>query len=297
MTFKPHGILPAMITPVTADGKINEKALRNLIEYEIQGGLHGIFAIGTTGEFYALTHDMYKEALEITVDQVAKRVPVYAGANAISTEESIKLAHIAEDVGVDALSVLTPYFISVSQKELIAHYTSIAASTKLPILLYDNSPKTHISIKPETSSVLADIENIVGMKDSAGDMTVTAEHIRRSRGKDFHVFMGRDTLIYSNLCLGGAGAVAACANVAPKLCADIYNKFMAGDLKGALDAQFKLAPLRLAFTLGSFPAVIKEALEMIGVEAGECIRPTGRLNDEERAQLRKILCDMELIEK
>ena len=196
MNFTPHGILPAMITPVTQEGKVDEKALRNLIEYEIKGGLHGIFAIGTTGEFYALTPEVYREVLEITVDQVGGRVPVYAGANAISTAESVRLAEIAQEAGVDALSVLTPYFISISQQELIEHYTSIAASTDLSILLYDNSPKTQISIKPETSSKLADIKNIVGMKDSAGDLTMTAEHIRRSQGKDFHVFIGRDTLIY-----------------------------------------------------------------------------------------------------
>lgn len=295
MDFKPHGILPAMITPINEDGSVNEKALRNLIEYEIRGGVHGIFAIGTTGEFYSLTNDQYRETLQITLDQVRGRVPVYAGANAISTRKSIELAQIAEDVGVDALSVLTPYFISVSQQELYEHYQMIAASTGLPILLYDNSPKTHISIKPEMVARLADIDNIVGIKDSAGDVTNTAEHIRRTRGKNFHVFMGRDTLIYTNLCLGGAGAVAACANVAPALVASIYDKFQAGDLKGSLEAQFRLAPLRLAFTLGSFPAVIKEALNMIGVEVGACLRPTTGLNEEERAQLRRILTDLELI--
>lgn len=295
MDFKPHGILPAMITPINEDGSVDEKALRNLIEYEIRGGVHGIFAIGTTGEFYSLTHDQYRRTLDITLDQVRGRVPVYAGANAISTRESITLAGIAQEAGVSALSVLTPYFISISQQELYEHYAAIAKSTDLPILLYDNSPKTHIPIKPETVARLADIPNIVGIKDSAGDVTNTAEHIRRTRGKNFSVFMGRDTLIYTNLCLGGAGAVAACANVAPALVASIYNKFQAGDLKGALEAQFQLAPLRLAFTLGSFPAVIKEALNMIGVEVGSCLRPTTGLNEEERAQLRAILTGLGLI--
>ena len=295
MKFVPKGILPAMITPLDKENRVDERALRNLIEYEIKGGLHGIFAIGTTGEFYGLTRKMYREMLEITVDQVNGRIPVYAGANAISTGECIELAHIAEEAGVDALSVLTPYFISISQKELETHYTTIAKETDLPILLYDNSPKTQISIKPETSSKLAEIKNIVGIKDSAGDLTMTAEHIRLNKDKDFSVFMGRDTLIYSHLCLGGAGAVAACANVAPALCADIYNRYMAGDLKGALEAQNKLAPLRMAFTLGSFPSVIKEALNMIGVEVGSCIRPTGGLNSDERKQLQMILRNMDLI--
>ena len=295
MNFKPYGVLPAMVTPVTSNGNINEKALRNLIEYEVKGGLHGIFAIGTTGEFYALSEDQYRDVLSITVDQVAGRVPVYAGANAISTNEVIRLVELAQETKVDAISVLTPFFISISDKELIDHYTAVAKSTDLPVLLYDNSPKTHIAISPAVSSKLADIENIVGMKDSAGDVTNTAEHIRRSQGKNFSVMMGRDTLIYTNLCLGGTGAVAACANVAPALCADIYNKFMANDLKASLEAQFKLAPLRLAFALGSFPAVIKEALGMIGVEIGECVRPTGGLSSEERGILQSILKNMDLI--
>lgn len=293
--FSPKGVLPAMITPVDKAGKVDEKALRNLIEYNIKGGLHGIFAIGTTGEFYALTKEMYKEILEITVDQVAHRVPVYAGANSISTQGSVELVNLAESIGVDAVSVLTPYFISISQEELITHYSTIANNTSLPILLYDNSPRTHISISPSTSSKLADIKNIVGMKDSAGDMTNTAEHIRRNRGKNFNVLIGRDTLIYSNLCLGGSGAVAACANVAPKLCSDIYNYYVAGDVEASLECQFKLAPLRLAFTLGSFPAVIKEALNMIGIPVGQCIRPTGGLNEKERIQLHSVLSGLDLL--
>jgi len=287
--------LPAMITPMTKEGKVNEKVLRQLIDYEIEGGLHGIFAIGTTGEFYAIDYKTYRETLEITIDHTAGRVPVFAGANAISTRECIELAQIAQEVGVDALSVLTPYFISLSQKELIDHYTSIASSTDLDILLYDNPAKTNMSLSPATTAKLADIKNIVGIKDSSGDLTKTGEHIRLARGKDFHVFIGRDTLIYANLCMGGAGAVAACANVAPALCSEIYDKYVAGDLAGSLEAQFKLAPLRLAFTLGSFPAVIKESLELIGIEVGDCILPTGRMSDEERGQLKKILTEMDLI--
>lgn len=298
MSFCPKGILPAMITPMTKDYKVNIPALRKLINYMIDGGVHGIFAIGTTGEFYALSKDEYREVLEVTVDEVKGRVPVYAGCNGLGTRESIELTKIASEVGgIDAISVLTPYFISLSQNEVYNHFKTIAENTDMNIILYDNAPKTHITIKPATVAKLADIPNIVGMKDSTGDLTNTADIIGRTTraGKDFHVMMGRDSLIHAALCYGATGAVAAAANVAPKLCSDIYNKYMAGDIKGSLEDQYNLVPLRVAFSLGSFPTVIKEALELVGIEAGPCAMPVGVMTDEEKEQLKKILTGMGLI--
>jgi 4-hydroxy-tetrahydrodipicolinate synthase len=295
MRFAPKGILPAMITPLTKDHKVNIPALRKLINFLIEGGVHGIFAIGTTGEFYALTNAEYQEILEVTVDQAEGRLPVYAGANAIGTRESIALAKIAEQAGVAALSVLTPYFITVNQNELYDHFKAIAGSTGLPVILYDNAPKTQLSIKPVTVEKLAKIPNIVGIKDSTGDLTNTADTINRTKGMDFHVMMGRDSLIHAALAYGASGAVAATANVAPKLVSGIYNKFMSGDIAGSLEDQYKLVPLRMAFTLGSFPTVIKESLELLGIEAGPCAAPTGPMTAEEREQLKKILKEIKLI--
>ena len=144
---------------------------------------------------------------------------------------------------------------------------------------------------------LAETPNIVSIKDSSGDLTVTAEYIRLTKHRDdFNVLMGRDTLIYGALCYGAAGSIAACANVAPRLCADIYDKYQAGDLKGSLEAQFTLAPLRLAFTIGTFPAVIKESLEMLGIEAGPCMAPVGPMTSTEREKLREVLVQMGLLQ-
>ena len=296
MGFVPKGIVPAMITPLTKEYKVNIPALRKLIDFLINGEVHGIFAIGTTGEFYALNNAEYQEILEVTVDQVRGRVPVYAGANAIGTRESIALAKIAEKAGVNALSALTPYFITVTQNELYNHFEAIAGSTSLPITLYDNAPKTHLSIKPATVERLAKISNIVGIKDSTGDLTNTAEIINCTRGMDFHVMMGRDSLIHAGLAYGASGAVAATANVAPKLVSDIYNKYVAGDIAGSLEDQYRLVPLRIAFGLGSSPTVIKEALELLGIEAGPCAAPTGPMTAGEKEQLKKILKEMKLIE-
>ena len=284
-----------MVTPLTKDGKVNEKVLRRFIDYLIAGGSHGLFVVGTTGEFYGLSAEEKKELFEITVDQTNGRVPVYAGTGAITTREAILLTRYAEEVKVDAVSVLTPMFISPSQNELIKHYISIADSTGLPVLLYNNPPKTGVNLTAATVEKLANVPNIVGIKDSSGDFTLTAEYIRLTRDKDFHVLMGRDTLIHAALCHGGKGSIAACANVAPRLVADIYDKYMAGDIKGSLDAQFRLAPLRIAFNLGTFPAVIKEGLNLLGFDAGPCMEPVGPMSDEERQQLRKILTDMGLL--
>ena len=295
-TFKPCGIIPAVITPITAEGKFNAKPMRKLVNHLISGGVHGLFIVGTTGEFYGLTADEKREVFQVVMDETKGRVPVYAGTNGITTRESIALTRIAEECKIDAVSVLTPMFISPSQEQLITHYQAIAASTSLPVLLYNNPPKTGVNLAPATVAKLAEVPNIVSIKDSSGDLTITAEYIRLTRDRDdFTVLMGRDTLIYGALCYGATGSIAACANVAPRLCADIYDKFMAGDLKGSLEAQFTLAPLRIAFTIGTFPAVIKESLEMLGIEAGPCMEPVGPMTPAEREKLRKVLVEMGLL--
>jgi len=295
MKFTLKGIIPAMVTPLTPEGEVNEKSLRQFVRYLIEGGVHGIFAAGTTGEFYGLSKEQHRTIIEITVDAVKKRVPVYAGAAAITTKEAVELSKIAQDAGADAVSILTPFFLAPSQKELICHYTTIASSVNLPIIMYNNQPKTQVTLTPDTVEKLADVENIVGIKDSTGDFTLTSEYIRRTRNKGFSVLAGRDTLIHAALCYGGAGAIASCANVAPRLCADIYDKYVAGDRQGSLEAQYRLAPLRIAFNIGTFPAVIKESLTLLGIDAGPCMSPAGPMTYEERARLKEVLIEMDLL--
>lgn len=294
--FKPRGIIPAVITPLTAEGKFNEKAMRKLINYLLDGGVHGLFVVGTTGEFYGLTPEEKRDIFQVTMDETKGRVPVYAGTNGITTRESVMLTQLAEECKVDAVSVLTPMFVTPSQDQLITHYKTIAASTSLPVLLYNNPPKTGVNLAAATVAKLAEVQNIVSIKDSSGDLTLTAEYIRLTQDRDdFSVLMGRDTLIYGALCYGAVGSIASCANVAPRLCADIYDKYMAGDLAGSLKAQFTLAPLRIAFTIGTFPAVIKESLVLLGIEAGPCMEPAGPMTSDEREKLRQVLTGMGLL--
>jgi len=291
-TFIPKGIIPAMVTPFATDDKINEQSLRQLTNYLIEGGVHGLFAVGSQGEFWALDADEKRQVFEIVIDETRGRVPVYAGTGAVTTREAIQLTQIAEEVGADAVSVLTPFFLSLNQDELVDFYTEIADSTSLPVILYNNPGRTGINISVETVVKLArDVDNIISIKDSSGDLQLSAEYIRRT-GDDFHVLMGRDTLIYGGLLYGAAGSIAASANVKPSLLVEIYDAFMEGDLKRSLEAQRALAPLRIAFGLGTFPSVVKEAVTMIGIDVGRCRAPVGRLAPDKLRQLNDVLVGM-----
>ena len=292
MSFMPKGIIVPMVTPFTNQGNVDREALRKLIDHLVDGGVHGLFAVGSTGEFYGLEKAEKRKVFELVVEAVRGRLPVYAGTGAITTRESVELTRMAAACGVDAVSVLTPMFIHPSQDELFEHYRKIAACTRLPLVLYSNPPRTGVSLKAETVARLAEIDNVVGIKDSSGDLTLTAEYIRISSDRDFNVLSGRDTLIYACLCHGGSGAVAACANIVPRLVVDIYRRYVDGDLKGALEAQQRLSPLRLAFGLGTFPAVVKEALGLIGIGDGYALEPAGRLSEEDRDQLRGIMAEL-----
>lgn len=294
--FKPHGIIPPIITPFTEKGEVNEPILRQMVEHLIQNGIHGLFPLGTTGEFYAFDHEEIKNIFRIVIEQTAGRVPIYAGANHITTRGTIQLAQLAQDCGVDALSVLTPMFVSQTQDEVYNFYKTVAANTSLPVIVYNNKPKTNVTVTPSTIAKLSEIDNIVGVKDSTGDFTNTEEYIRLTKQNDnFSVLLGRDTLIYAGLCYGATGAIASCANVAPRIAADIYDKYVEGDLNGALEAQFKLAPLRIACNMGTFPAVIKEGLVMQGIPVGKCLDPIKELTPSEKEALKKVLTEMDLI--
>jgi 4-hydroxy-tetrahydrodipicolinate synthase len=294
LTKPPYGIIPAMVTPLTAEDEVNEPALRRLTNHLIEGGSHGVFAVGSQGEFWAFSPEEKQRIWEIVVDETRGRVPVYAGSAAETTRETIALTRLAEKVGADAVSVLTPYFISPNDDQLYDHYRAVAEGTGLPVVLYTNPARTGVKVSPALMARLAQIDNIVGIKDSSGELELTAEYIRQAPEK-FSVLMGRDTLILAALQYGAKGAIAATANVKPSLVVEIYKRFVAGDLEGALEAQRALAPLRLAFTWGTFPVVIKEALDLMGMDGGPARAPVGPLSSEQRQRLKKVLKDMGVI--
>ncbi len=282
------GIIPAMVTPLNDREELDEAGLRSLVNYLIERGVHGLFPVGSQGEFYAFSPEEKRRVWEIVVEETAGRVPVCAGTGAVTTRQVIELNKIAEAAGVDAVSVLTPFFIHPTEAELYEHYVAIAEATGLPVLLYNNPGRTGWNLSAGLVARLGVHPNIVGIKDSSGDLTLTLEIIRQT-DDDFTVLMGRDSLIFAGLQHGIKGAIAATANVAPTLVVEIYNAFHEGDLARALAAQEKLLPLRNAFGLGTFPVVVKDAMNMMGVPAGPARRPLTSLTGEARDKLKEVL--------
>lgn len=290
------GVIPPIITPVDENENVDERGLKAVIDYVLDGGVHGIFVLGSNGEFYAFDDENQRRAIEITVKHVNKRVPVYAGVGAITTRQCIKAAKIAEEAGADAITVLTPMFIKPNENEMYNHFKSIAESVNIPVLLYNNPDKTTNNISPSLLRKLAEINNIIGIKNTSLDFAQTIEFIRVTKDiENFRVLSGSDFYIYGTLAYGGFGCVAGTANVAPKLVVEIYEKYMAGDLQGAMDAQFKLIPLRNTYNYGSFPVVMKDCMNILGVNSGHPVKPIDHCTDEKLEAVKKILIDLDLM--
>ena len=287
-----EGIVAAMVTPFDDDESLDEDGLRALVHFLIEKGVHGLFPGGSQGEFYALSSDEQRRVLDVTLEVAGDEAFVVAHAGAITTREAIGLARYAERAGADAVAAITPFYVSPSQEELYQYYADLASEVSLPVLAYDNPGRTGVHLLPATAARIArDVPNFVGIKDSGGDLTQFAEYIRLCP-PDFRAFVGRDSIIFAALTCGGVGAVAATANVVPALIVGIYDAVVEGAFARGLELQRRLAPLRTAFGLGTFPVVVKEAMRMIGLPAGPARRPVGPLTDSARARLREVLRQM-----
>lgn len=270
------GIIVPIITPIDGEERIDEPRLRDQVDYVINGGVSGVLAFGSNGEFYMVEEDEMERGLKIMVAQAAGRVPVYFGIGAISTKKCCRLAKMAAANGAAGVSVLQPMFLKPTYQELFLHFKAVAESVPgVPMLLYNNPGRVGYTLSADLVDELAHkVDNIVGMKDTSGDITLTSEFIRRTRDVDFKVFGGKDTLLYASLCHGAVGGVCTAANFMPKLITDVYNKFVAGDLKGSLEAQFKLNPVRLAMDPASFPVAAKDMAKLRGRDMGVPYLPT-----------------------
>ncbi len=269
------GIVVPIITPIDKQEYVDEKKLRNQVDFVIDGGVSGVLAFGSNGEFYMSEENEQRRVLEIILDQTQKRVPVFMGIGAISTRKCIRIAKMAQELGADAVSVLQPMFLKPTEEELFTHFRAIAESVSdKPMLLYNNPGRTGYTMSGNLVERLAhELPNIVGMKDSSGDMTQTMEFIRRNRDVNFKVFGGKDTLIYSCLSVGAVGSVCTTANFVPKLICSIYNTFVAGNQAESLELQYKLNPMRLAMDKSSFPVATKDYCNLLGMEVGDPYRP------------------------
>jgi len=291
---KVEGIIPAMVTPFDKHGEIDEQGLRTMVNFLAESGVHGILVAGTGGQFCLLLREERKRLFEITVDEVNGKTLVFAGTGSVSTKETILMSREAADVGVDAVTVITPYFVKLTDEEVFLHYREIAEAVPLPITLYNNPPRTGITISQEVVGRLAGFDNVVGMKDSSGDLSLFQEYIRKA-GDKIPLIMGRDTLIYPALTLGAKGAVCVVGNVAPKLLLELYNALKRGDHKKALHLQAKVNIIRQALGLGTFPAAVNEAVNLIGKPGGYPRKPVVPLNENQRESLRRALRETEIL--
>ncbi|MCS6850621.1 MAG: 4-hydroxy-tetrahydrodipicolinate synthase [Gemmataceae bacterium] len=284
-----RGIIPPVATPMQANEDLDIPRLKWFLDHLIAAGVHGVFVLGTNSECYALDEREKQEVIATAVAHVNKRVPVFAGTGAETTREAIRLTKMAEREGVDGISVITPYFIQPTQSELVDHYRRLAEQTALPLILYSNPFHCGgVRIEPETVARLAEVPNIVAIKDSSGDLQNTMECIRLVP-EHFAVLMGRDTLIFSALQLGAKGAVPATANIVPALAVEIYEAFQRGDLAASLQAQRKLNPVRLSLSLGTAPGGVKAALQLLGRSLGPCRSPVGPLPPDKLQKMRGYL--------
>src|SRR5579884_2058656 len=284
-----HGIIPPVATPLQANEDLDLPRLKWFLDRLIGAGVHGVFVLGTNSEFYALDEREKQEVIATAVAHVNKRVPVFAGTGAETTREVVRLTKMAEREGADGVSVITPYFISPTQQEIYDHYRRIAECIRLPVVLYNN-PATCGGVKIDVDTVarLAEIPNILAVKDSSGDLQNTLEFIRVVPSR-FSVMMGRDTLIFSALQMGARGAVPATGNIAPQLLVEIYETFRRGDLAASKAAQLRLNPLRLALTLGTAPGGVKTALDVLGLSIGPCRAPVSGLTPDKLPKMRAAL--------
>jgi len=287
------GIIVPIVTPIKDDESVDETSLREHIDFLIDQGIDGILAFGSNSEFYMQTEEEMRTNLAIIINQVRERIPVYMGIGAIRTSTCIALARMGLYMGCRAIAVLQPMFVKLTNDELYTHFSSIAAAIgDKPMLLYNNPGRTGYDIPSEVVAKLAHSSpNVVGMKDSSGNMTNTLEFIRRNRDVGFRVFVGKDTLIYSGLTVGCCGAVCSTANFLPTLVCSIWKKFEEGDLAGSLEAQFKLNPIRIQMDKSSFPVATKDYLNLLGGHGTKPYLPSLPSDGQQMAGLRQKLVE------
>jgi 4-hydroxy-tetrahydrodipicolinate synthase len=281
------GIISANVTPMDANEDINEKELRNHVNRSLAAGVDGVFCLGTNGEAYALNKEEKKFVIEAFVDEVKGRVPVYAGTGAATTRETIELSKIAEAAGADVLSIVAPFFAAASQQEIYNHYEAIAKSVNLPIVMYNIPARAGNAIAPETVQRLAQIDNIVGVKDSSGNFDNILQYIELTDPKEFAVLSGNDSLILWTLQAGGAGGITAVANLLPEIMVSIYSKFLEGD-SGA-KFQDSIRPIRNCFKYGNPNTIIKNATNMLGMPVGNNRAPFNYISPEAKDAIQATL--------
>ena len=282
--MKPSGIITAMVTPFDNEQKIDRQATCDLVNRLICSKVAGLFILGTNGEFHVLSRDEKVEFASIVIKETNKRVPVYVGTGGNSTAEVVSLSKEMEKLGADALSVITPYFLSLTEDELYQHYMKIAESVSIPIVLYNIPKNTGIHLSSQLVARLAKVDNIVGIKDSSGDIENIKNYISVTKKEVFSVLSGSDSLILKALDEGATGAIAATSNLLTNIDVAIYKHWQKGERQKAEEAQQSLEELRRVLKLGSIPAVLKKAMEIAEISVGAArypvLEPKGEVVEE-----------------
>lgn len=292
--FVPEGVMPPHITPFRQKGEVDEEALRECVDFWIDNRVGGLAPCGSNGEAPYMSKEDRSKVIRIVVDQSNGKVPVIAGTGGLSSEDTIRLTKDARDIGADAALVVTPFYYRLSDRELLEHYRSLVASVDMPVVLYNVPKFTGFNLEPRVVAKLAQLDNVVGIKDSSGSIAQISEIIRLV-GDKISVLAGTGDVIYPTLMLGGRGAIVAIANAAPQLCTEIYEAFLSGDHERAKGLQLRLLPLNDVLTRKYGVVACKEALAIIGKPSGFPKKPLLPLTEEARAEIRGVLTDLHLV--
>jgi len=286
--FKPEGILPALVTPFTDSGEaVDEERLRALVRKCIELGVHGVVPCGTTGEFVNLTIEEKKRVIDIVIDEVNEKVPVVAGTGASGTDQALEMTKYAKDAGADAALIVTPFYLKPTNRGIYEHYFTIASKVDLPIILYNIPQCTDVQLAWQMVEDLAQIPNIVGLKDSSGQLRFILAVLEKVRDK-INVMCGHDEVVVAALAAGCSGAILASANVIPDVWVEIYNHVKKGELQEARELQYKIQKMARIIA-GSGAVGTKAALNMMKIKAGPVRKPLsvgGELTYEAREELR-----------
>jgi len=278
------GSIPALITPFR-DGKVDEAALIELVNWHVAEGSHGIVAVGTTGETPTLSHEEHERCVEVVVRAAAGRIPVIAGAGSNNTEESVRLMRFAASVGADAALVVTPYYNKPSQRGLFHHFKTLHDAVDLPIIIYNIPGRSVIDMTPATMGELAKLPRIVGVKDATGDVSRASDQ-RITCGPDFMQLSGEDASALGFNAHGGTGCISVVANIAPRLSSEFQEAMLAGDYGRALTYQDRLMPLHRAAFAEPNPAPTKFALSLLGKCTDEVRSPMVPVEEPTRERMR-----------
>ena len=285
----------ALVTPFHEDESINYDKLDEMLDYHCTHGTDSIIICGTTGESSTLTHEEHDACIKFAVEHTAGRVPVIAGTGSNSTAEAIRLSTHAQNNGADALLLVTPYYNKATQKGLIQHYTAIANSVDLPIILYNVPSRTGVNILPQTAVTLAkNVKNIVAIKEASGNISQVAELAALADGC-IDIYSGNDDQVVPLLSLGGVGVISVLSNVMPKLTHDMVMSYLNGDVKLSRQLQLSVMNLNKALFCEVNPIPVKEALNMMGWNAGAVRSPLCEMEPQHKELLRKELAAMKLI--